>query len=306
MKNQIKMRSLLRLIYSLFLLLYCSVVVEAQTVTNVRAEQEQSDIIILYDLEAKEPCAIDVYVSPDGGRTWKGPLTNLSGDAGKNISAGPKKCRWAVLKEQDQFKGTDVRFKVIAALDALFNSVRIGKQVWSSENLNTAEFSNGDKISEAKTNEEWQTMGEQGKSAWCYYDNDPANGIKYGKLYNWYAVADPRGLCPAGWHVPSDGEWTQLSNTLGGDNNAGSKMKSASGWDQAGNGTNSSGFSGLPGGDRYNFGSYYSIGNLGGWWSSTQGSGPSAWYRYVSCPSGDVGRNYYYERVGFSVRCVRD
>ena len=254
MKNKIKMRSLLRLIYSLLLLLYCSVVVEAQTVTNVRAEQEQSDIIILYDLEAKEPCAIDVYVSPDGGRTWKGPLTNLSGDAGKNISAGPKKCRWAVLKEQDQFKGTDVRFKVIAALDALFNSVRIGKQVWSSENLNTAEFSNGDKISEAKTNEEWQTMGEQGKSAWCYYDNDPANGIKYGKLYNWYAVADPRGLCPAGWHVPSDGEWTQLSNTLGGDNNAGSKMKSASGWDQGGNGANSSGFSGLPGGYRYSNG----------------------------------------------------
>ena len=278
----------------------------AQTVSNVRAEQEQSDIIILYDLEAKEPCAIDVYVSPDGGRTWKGLLTNLSGDAGKNISAGPKKCLWAVLKEQDQFKGTDVRFKVIAALDAPFNSVRIGKQVWSSENLNTAEFSNGDKISEAKTNEEWQTMGEQGKSAWCYYDNDPANGIKYGKLYNWYAVADPRGLCPAGWHVPSDVEWTQLSNTLGGDNNAGSKMKSASGWDQGGNGTNSSGFSGLPGGDRYNFGSYYSIGNLGGWWSSTQYSATNAWYRNLYYNKGNILRSSNNKRYGFSVRCVRD
>ena len=278
----------------------------AQTVSNVRAEQEQSDIIILYDLEAKEPCAIDVYVSPDGGRTWKGLLTNLSGDAGKNISAGPKKCLWAVLKEQDQFKGTDVRFKVIAALDAPFKSVRIGKQVWSSENLNTAEFSNGDKISEAKTNEEWQTMGEQGKSAWCYYDNDPANGIKYGKLYNWYAVADPRGLCPAGWHVPSDGEWTQLSNTLGGDNNAGSKMKSASGWDQAGNGTNSSGFSGLPGGNRNVYGTYFNIGNLGDWWSSTQVSTTFAWDRYLNYNYGGVGRDGYNESYGFSVRCVRD
>ena len=278
----------------------------AQTVSNVRAEQEQSDIIILYDLEAKEPCAIDVYVSPDGGRTWKGPLTNLIGDAGKNISAGPKKCLWAVLKEQDQFKGTDVRFKVIAALDAPFNSVRIGKQVWSSENLNTAEFSNGDKISEAKTNEEWQTMGEQGKSAWCYYDNDPANGIKYGKLYNWYAVADPRGLCPAGWHVPSDGEWTQLSNTLGGDNNAGSKMKSASGWDQGGNGTNSSGFSGLPGGYRYSNGTYDFIGFYGYWWSSTQSSTSYAWIRNLDYYPGDVSRDGYDKRDGFSVRCVRD
>ena len=278
----------------------------AQTVTNVRAEQEQSDIIILYDLEAKEPCAIDVYVSPDGGRTWKGLLTNLSGDAGKNISAGPKKCLWAVLKEQDQFKGTDVRFKVIAALDAPFNSVRIGKQVWSSENLNTAEFSNGDKISEAKTNEEWQTMGEQGKSAWCYYDNDPANGIKYGKLYNWYAVADPRGLCPAGWHVPSDGEWTQLSNTLGGDNNAGSKMKSASGWYQAGNGTNSSGFSGLPGGNRNDVGPYNSVGVYGSWWSSTQYSPTNAWFRVLFCGSGDVFRSINNKSFGFSVRCVRD
>ena len=278
----------------------------AQTVSNVRAEQEQSDIIILYDLEAKEPCAIDVYVSPDGGRTWKGPLTNLIGDAGKNISAGPKKCLWAVLKEQDQFKGTDVRFKVIAALDAPFNSVRIGKQVWSSENLNTAEFSNGDKISEAKTNEEWQTMGEQGKSAWCYYDNDPANGIKYGKLYNWYAVADPRGLCPAGWHVPSDGEWTQLSNTLGGDNNAGSKMKSASGWDQGGNGTNSSGFSGLPGGYRNVDGSYDVVGYYGYWWSSTQSSTSYAWIRNLDYYPGDVSRDGYDKRDGFSVRCVRD
>ena len=278
----------------------------AQTVSNVRAEQEQSDIIILYDLEAKEPCAIDVYVSPDGGRTWKGPLTNLIGDAGKNISAGPKKCLWAVLKEQDQFKGTDVRFKVIAALDAPFNSVRIGKQVWSSENLNTAEFSNGDKISEAKTNEEWQTMGEQGKSAWCYYDNDPANGIKYGKLYNWYAVADPRGLCPAGWHVPSDVEWTQLSNTLGGDNNAGSKMKSASGWDQGGNGANSSGFSGLPGGYRYSNGTYDFIGFYGYWWSSKRRSAASAWLSALYYASGNVYRGKRTKRDGFSVRCVRD
>ncbi len=287
------------------LMLLCSIAAEAQTVTNVRAEQEQSDIVVAYDLEAKEPCTIEVYVSPDGGRSWQGPLVNISGDAGKNISAGAKKCRWAVLKEQDQLKGTDVRFKVIAALDAPFKSVTIGNQVWSSENLNTAKFSNGDKISEAKSDVEWQTMGEQGKAAWCYYNNDPANGKKYGKLYNWYAVADARGLCPAGWHVPSDAEWTQLTNALGGVDYAGAKMKSANGWYGGGNGSNSSGFTGLPGGFRLASGAFFDIGNYGDWWSSTQSTTPSDWFRFLDYNDASF-RGSLDKRCGFSVRCVRD
>jgi uncharacterized protein (TIGR02145 family) len=288
-------------------MLFCGIAAEAQTVTNVRAEQEQSDIVVAYDLEAKEPCNIEVYVSPDGGRTWQGPLVNISGDAGKNISAGAKKCRWVVLKEQDQLKGADVKFKVIAVpVVAPFKSVTIGNQVWSSENLNTAEFANGDIIPEAATYEAWETMGSQGKAAWCYYNNDPANGKKYGKLYNWYAVADARGLCPAGWHVPSDAEWTQLSNTLGGENYAGAKMKSANGWYGGGNGSNSSGFSGLPGGDRGTSGTFNGIGNDGYWWSSTQGSAAGAWSRNLYYDDADVYRFNGTKRDGFSVRCVRD
>ena len=190
------------------------------------------------------------------------------------------------------------------------NEVTIGKQIWMAENLNVDKFRNGDPIPEAKTTEEWQTMGEQNKAAWCYYDSDPANGIKYGKLYNWYAVADPRGLCPAGWHVPSDGEWTQLTKTLGGDSDAGSKMKSASGWsdggNDGGNGTNSSGFSGLPGGNRTNNGSYNFIGNYGYWWSSTQNSTSLAWLRYLNDANGNVLRFSLTKSCGFSVRCVRD
>jgi len=290
---------------SLVLLLLISVVLKAQTVTNVRAEQEQSDIIVFYDLEAKEPCYIELYVSPDGGRTWKGPLTNLSGDAGKDISAGSKQCRWTVLMEQDQFQGVDVKFKVIAARAvAPHKSVSIGNQVWSSENLNTAYFTNGDKITEAKTNEEWKAMGEQGKAAWCYYNNDPANGDKYGRLYNWYAVADPRGLCPAGWHVPSDQEWTQLTDALGG--MAGAKMKSVKGWTGGGNGFNSSGFSGLPGGTRGYDGTFASIGNFGYWWSSTQASTTNAWLRSPDYSDADGYRGYATKANGFSVRCVRD
>jgi uncharacterized protein (TIGR02145 family) len=109
-------------------------------------------------------------------------------------------------------------------------SVKIGTQTWTTENLNVSTFRNGYPIMEAKTNEEWNQANENKQSAWCYYENDPKNGAKYGKLYNWYAVNDPRGLAPAGWHVPSDAEWTILSDFLGGGMTAGKKMKSLSGW----------------------------------------------------------------------------
>jgi TolA-binding protein len=109
-----------------------------------------------------------------------------------------------------------------------YKSVKIGTQTWMAENLNVSTFRNGDPIMEAKTNEEWEKAGKEGKPAWCNYENDPKNGAKYGKLYNWYAVNDPRGLAPAGWHVPSDAEWTTLGDQLG--DEASNKMKSTSGW----------------------------------------------------------------------------
>ncbi|MBM3416347.1 MAG: hypothetical protein FJY20_07845 [Bacteroidetes bacterium] len=152
------------------------------------------------------------------------------------------------------------------------NEVTIGNQVWMAENLNVDKFRNGDPIPHAKTAEEWTKAGQNKQPAWCYYDNNPANGAKYGGLYNWYAVNDPRGLAPRGWHIPSDDEWTVLTDYLGGEDVAGTKMKSTSGWEENGNGTNSSGFNGLPGGLRGGNGSFSSVGKFGGWWSSTVGS----------------------------------
>jgi uncharacterized protein (TIGR02145 family) len=105
-------------------------------------------------------------------------------------------------------------------------TVTIGTQVWMTKNLNVATFRNGDPIPEAKTDEEWERAGAEGKPAWCYYNNDPKNGTKYGKLYNWYAVNDPRGLAPSGYHVPPDAEWTILTDYLGGEYDAGTKVKS--------------------------------------------------------------------------------
>jgi uncharacterized protein (TIGR02145 family) len=94
--------------------------------------------------------------------------------------------------------------------------VTIGKQKWSTTNLDVESFKNGDPIKEAKTNEEWILAEQSGEPAWCYYDNDEKNESQYGKLYNWHAVNDSRGLAPDGWHIPTDAEWKELSQHLGG------------------------------------------------------------------------------------------
>lgn len=188
--------------------------------------------------------------------------------------------------------------------------VTIGKQVWMTQNLNVDKFRNGDPIPEAKTDEEWRKAGENGEPAWCYYNNNPDNGDRYGKLYNWYAVNDPRGLAPEGWKIPSDEDWSRLVDFLGGESVAGTKMKSTDFWadyeGKSGNGTNESGFSGLPGGFRKNNGKFYDIGKNGTWWSSTEMSTLSAWNRYLYYGYGRVGRIFNLKENGLSVRCLRD
>ena len=142
--------------------------------------------------------------------------------------------------------------------------------------------------------------------AWCYYENETAKGTTYGKLYNWFAVNDARGLAPKGYHIPSDEEWTILTNYLGGENIAGTKMKSTSGWANNGNGTNSSAFAGLPGGYRGYFGDFDDVGVCGYWWSSSESGTNLAWCRYLGFYSGGVNRNHFNKQNGFSVRCLRD
>jgi len=187
-----------------------------------------------------------------------------------------------------------------------YNEVTIGKQVWMTQNLNVDKFRNGEVIPEAKTKGEWNAYADAGEAAWCHYNNDTANGAKYGKLYNWYAVSDSRGLAPVGYHIPSDGEWTILTDYLGGEKNAGAKMKSKQGWSKDGNGTNSSGFSGLPGGGRELNGTFNYVGKAGPWWSSTEGKPSNAWGRLLYYRNGDVSRGDVGKGRGFSVRCLRD
>jgi uncharacterized protein (TIGR02145 family) len=171
-------------------------------------------------------------------------------------------------------------------------------------------FRNGDPIPEAKTDEEWEKAGENGEPAWCYYNNNPDNGDRHGKLYNGFAVNDPRGLAPEGWKIPSDEDWTRLTDFLGGESVAGKKMKSTEFWadndGESGNGTNESGFSGLPGGGRVSDGAFGFIGKGGLWWSSTVGSAVNAWVRFLNATNGDVDRNYGNKEEGFSVRCLKE
>jgi uncharacterized protein (TIGR02145 family) len=183
-------------------------------------------------------------------------------------------------------------------------TIKIGNQRWAVANLNVNTFRNGDTIPEARTWQEWTAAGEAGKPAWCYYNNDPATGKKYGKLYNWFAVNDPRGLAPAGWALPTDADWVDLASGLGGHEVAGNKMKSSGGWNEGYNGTNDAGFTGLPGGYRTENGSFLNVGNIGTWWSTTENKGSNAIDFYLSQKPG-VGKSATPKMRGESVRCVR-
>jgi uncharacterized protein (TIGR02145 family) len=181
-------------------------------------------------------------------------------------------------------------------------TVRIGKQAWAVANLNVSTFRNGDSIPEARTNKDWVTAGESGKPAWCYYNNDPRNGLKYGKLYNWYAVNDPRGLAPAGWSLPGDTDWLELIRYLGG--MAGNKMKSINGWSEGNSGTNESGFLGLPGGYRVENGTFLNSGSIATWWCTTESKVLMAFDYYLTNRA-SLDRSSSPKRQGESVRCIR-
>ena len=199
-----------------------------------------------------------------------------------------------------------IEFSTLNKEDSLLESVKIGTQIWTTKNLDVSTYRNGDTIRHARTPEEWQDAASKGEGAWCYYNHDPKNGEVYGKLYNWYAVKDSRNLAPSGYHIPSDLEWSLLTEYLGGEEIAGFKMKSTSGWYDNGNGDNSSGFNGLPGGYCNNNGSFGDITGYGNFWCSSENNASSAWFRFLFSYSTKVLRDGYGKYNGFSVRCLRD
>lgn len=180
-----------------------------------------------------------------------------------------------------------------------YKSKKIGAQTWMTENLKVQKYRNGDEIPYVP-NSNWSSLNS---GAWCYFMNDPSKGI----LYNWYAVNDPRGLAPEGWHIPSEDEWTVLANYLGGSAVAGTKMKSTKGWNNNGNGNNESGFNGTASGVReFQEALFCYFGVNGYWWSSTSSSVNSSFFRQLNYHQSALLGGSRDKFNGMSVRCIRD
>ncbi len=185
-----------------------------------------------------------------------------------------------------------------------YKTVVIGNQEWMAENLNVEHYRNGDVIPQVQSNEDWADLKT---GAWCYYENKTSNEKTYGKLYNWYAVNDYCGLAPEGWHIPSDAEWTQLTDYLGGYKAAGGKLKATTLWTSPNTeAINSSGFTAFPGGLRDFVGSFTTIGESGWFWSSSKYYTDSSWLRRMVYGSSNVHLFVTNKGEGLSVRCVRD
>ena len=191
-----------------------------------------------------------------------------------------------------------------------YKTVTIGTQQWMAENLKVSRYNDGTPIPNVTDNNLWNSNKT---GAWSYYNNVDANNAKYGKLYNWYAVTKynngNKNVCPSGWHVPTDAEWTVLTDYLGGENVAGGKMKEVgtTSWFNPNTGaTNTSLFSALPGGWRGSKGDYNGIGAVGNWWSSTDTPSGYAWYRILANDRGTTNRDFGGKKNGLSVRCLRD
>jgi uncharacterized protein (TIGR02145 family) len=187
----------------------------------------------------------------------------------------------------------------------LYKTVRIGNQLWMAENLKTTKYNDGTSISLVTENSEWFSLTTPG---YCWYNNDVTNKADHGALYNWYTVNTGK-LAPAGWHVPTDAEWTTLGNYLGGDPVAGGKLKEAglAHWHSPNTGaTNETGFSALPGGYRHDAGTFDSQSNYGYWWSATAYDASQTWFRSLYYDVGNLSRYISLKRCGSSVRLLRD
>jgi uncharacterized protein (TIGR02145 family) len=189
-------------------------------------------------------------------------------------------------------------------------TVTINKQVWMADNLNVSHFRSGDIIPYAPTISEWVKAGKEGKPAWCYYNNDSVNGPKYGKLYNYYAITDPRGLAPKGWHVPSSTDFHSLIAYLGGIYYAGLQLKNNSMWSLNGNGNNKSGFTAVPGGIRLPSGKFVDMFNRAYLWTTSVeiivGIGTQIYALSLNSSNSEAIYTSLDKSAGVSIRCIKN
>ena len=324
-----RMKRILGILICLFL---CVGVTFAQKISDVTARQVGKQIHITYTLD--EPAEISLYLSTDGGESYI-KLIKVSGAVGQSVTSGRNTIVWNVLEERENLVGDNIVFKVraegatVTDIDGnVYKTVKLGNQVWMAENLRTTRYANGTTIPLG--------AGASYRAHRYYPDANSANVADYGYLYNWAAVmygsasseANPsgvQGICPNGWHVPSDAEWTELTNYVKSQsqyvcgvntNYIAKALASETGWysyeeechvgnDPSAN--NATGFSARPAGkyDDY-YGSDSNVGGNAYFWSATQYFSEFAYGRYLDYSDANVGRNYYFEALGYSVRCVRN
>jgi uncharacterized protein (TIGR02145 family) len=279
---------------------------------------------VYYDLSNEQsPSFITMAASINDGLNWQFSCTQTTGDIGNNITNGTgKHILWNFGLEHPDYYSPQAIIKIIVSdteadlitdIDGnIYAIVSIGDQMWMAENLRVTHYRNGDPIPTGYSNGAWSSLDDDETGAYAVYNDDPN---VYGTLYNWYAVNDERDIAPAGWHIPTDEEWDILVEHLLGSNIAGGKVKECTGgscpeseyWYSPNTGaTNESGFTALPGGYRNGSGNYGSMGASGYFWSSTEYSSSTAWFRLLYYSNSSVYRSYYSKRYGFSIRCVRD
>jgi uncharacterized protein (TIGR02145 family) len=247
-----------------------------------------------------------------GTGTFESVLTGLTPNTPYYVRAYATNSIGTAYGNAQLFTTLKITIDSVADIDGnIYHVVPIGAHEWLRENLHVKHYLNGDSIPSIKVDGQWKILTS---GAYSTYDNLAANGSVYGYLYNWYALDDNRGICPTGWHLPSDAEWAELGNSLGGNDIAGGMMKST-GSIEGGTGlwyapntgaTNSSGFTGLPGGYRINYGTFYSLGNVAFFWSVSDTTSGNAWNFILDANNGELKRLFNLKTYGCSVRCCKD
>ena len=203
---------------------------------------------------------------------------------------------------------TSLHAQTVKDIDGnVYSVITIGNQMWMGENLKTTKYRNGELIKTTSPVTKDIRVEASPQYQWAY-DGRESNVAVYGRLYTWFTVTDSRGVCPIGWHVPTDAEWSTLTTFLGGEIVAYSKLKESGElhWINYDTGTNEIGFTALPGGLRNSKGSFDDMGSRGNWWSSTENGQADAWYRLMDCNFNSIYRYLFLKRNGFSVRCIKN